>query len=260
MALSVSYYTACRAALLICICTLHILYFDIAVQNGWHAMCTVQLTLYCSEMPCQQKNVQILFFNREKAFSFMLVVWGWKLSHNEDSSVTLKGTKVRTNEHSESCWLCYIACYVRASVCIVTGAIVWWFFTNISRGSLLWVKISFSESVHEMNVYKNRHVGSYSGCTSDGCLGREITVLESWDRLQDLLFCFFHFLLLALLMVQFFWDVTHYRMFRRIVMTTSSGLSILWTVLNVCHTLHFGRWCSINIVWPQIFYRILQNR
>jgi len=185
--------------------------------------------------------------------------------------VSDKGSKVRTNEHSKSCWLCYIACYVRANVCIVTGAIVWWFFfTNRSGGSLLWVKISISETVREMNINKERHVESYSGWTADGCLeGREITELGSWDRQQDLRFCVFRVLSLAFLMVRFFWDVTHYRMLRRVVLYTYSGLSVPLdctkcvthcilagdVALILCDFKYFTGYCKIEIEFFEFSWR-----
>ena len=134
---------------------------DTAVQNLCHAIyCAIYIIRYCGNAILQTNGFRtekmhksLSFLSRKKLLPFQ---WygGAMLAILEESSVTNKGTTVRTNVHSKSCLLCYVICYVTANVCTVTGATVCWFVTNSSGWQLFSVKLPTiqTETVHAINV------------------------------------------------------------------------------------------------------------
>ena len=150
------------------ICTVHVtlyalcmlLYTHCACYFIWNCSavsvtcilhCACYIMNYCSaalKWLSNRNGIQALFFLYMEKKSFAPYKWygGAMSAILEDSSMTNKGTKVRSNIYSKFCWLCYLICYVTASVCTVTGATVCWFVTDRSGWPLFWVKVSTVET------------------------------------------------------------------------------------------------------------------
>jgi hypothetical protein len=103
-------------------------------EHNCHHNKTVKFVMYfvmCkSHYTVLQCSTVMAFIYREQPLPPTQWYGGAMLAILENSSVTNKGTKVRTYVHSESCCLRYKTSHATASVRIVTWATVCWFVTN----------------------------------------------------------------------------------------------------------------------------------
>ena len=142
----------CSAALLMY--NMHCAHYFI--QNCSAALATCILHCACYNMKyytaalewlSNRNGIEALFFLYRERKSFPPFPWygGATPAILEDSSVTNKGAKVRTNIYSKSCWFGYVICYVTANVCTVTGASLLIGYRQILWATILSKKFQLSK-------------------------------------------------------------------------------------------------------------------